>query len=67
VAQVEAHQCIVLDWQEHVPEGIEAPGLGGFGTRVVQAAVSSELDGHTDLAYGPDGLRCRFTFTTSAT
>lgn len=66
MAQADAHQGIIVDWEEQVPEGIEAPGPGGFGTRVIQAAVSSELDGRTHLVYQPDGLHCRFAFTTSA-
>ena len=55
-------QRFALEWKEHVPEGIENPGFNGFGSRVIRAAVSSELCGETDLTYEADGLRCRFSF-----
>jgi PAS domain S-box-containing protein len=54
---------VVVEWKEHVTEGISEPRSTGFGTRVIHAAVSNELNGKTDLVYEPNGLRCRFVFS----
>ena len=36
------------------------PARKGFGTRFIQGAVVTELGGRIDLAFDPEGVRCRF-------
>jgi PAS domain S-box-containing protein len=53
-----------LEWKETGGAPITGtPERRGFGSRVIQSALSAEPGGLTELAFEQDGLRCRFGFT----
>ncbi|HEY2358529.1 MAG TPA: PAS domain S-box protein [Phenylobacterium sp.] len=56
-----------LEWKETggAPPSSN-PRRQGFGSRVIRAAVSREREGKTDIAFDPEGLRCRFEFIAAA-
>jgi PAS domain S-box-containing protein len=53
---------IEIEWKERSPLPVRPSTRRGFGTRVIQSAVSSEREGRTDFRFEPDGVRCRFEF-----
>jgi two-component sensor histidine kinase len=56
-----------LEWKETGGAAAPAkPQRQGFGTRVIQAAVSRERDGRSEISFEPDGMQCRFEFVTAA-
>lgn len=55
-----------IEWKETGGAPIAGdPKRTGFGSRVIRSAVSRETDARTQLAFEPDGLRCRFEFAIS--
>ncbi|HSZ75302.1 MAG TPA: HWE histidine kinase domain-containing protein [Rhizomicrobium sp.] len=52
----------ILTWKEMGGPQPVKPTQVGFGTRVVQFAVSREKEGQVTLDYQPDGLFCRIAF-----
>jgi two-component sensor histidine kinase len=52
----------ILTWKETGGPRPNKPTQEGFGTRVVQFAVSREKEGEVTLDYQPDGLFCRIAF-----
>ena len=52
----------ILTWKETGGPRPNKPTQEGFGTRVVQFAVSREKKGEVTLDYQPDGLFCRIAF-----
>jgi PAS domain S-box-containing protein len=51
-----------LRWTERGGPPVRAPERSGFGTALIERSVAHELDGHTRLEYGPDGLVCELHF-----
>jgi two-component sensor histidine kinase len=47
-----------LTWRESGGPPVQPPARAGFGTRLISGGVRRELDGHVDLAFEADGLRC---------
>jgi len=47
---------LYLTWQESSGPPVTSPATTGFGTRLVQFAVSQELRGRVELNYRPKGL-----------
>lgn len=54
---------IVIEWKETGGELVSGePEKKGFGSRVIHSAVAGEKDGHVEMKFERDGLRCRFDF-----
>jgi PAS domain S-box-containing protein len=51
-------QLVVL-WQETDGPRVEAPRKSGYGTGVVRDLIPYEFGGTVDLAFAPEGVRCR--------
>jgi two-component sensor histidine kinase len=49
----------VLVWQEAGGPKVETPRKSGYGTSVVRDLIPYELGGRVDIAFAPEGLRCR--------
>jgi PAS domain S-box-containing protein len=49
----------ILLWQETGGPKVRAPKKSGYGTGVVRDLVPYEFGGTVDLAFAPDGVRCR--------
>ena len=47
-----------LEWRERDGPPVASPTHQGFGTRLLERGVASELDGTVALDYREDGLRC---------
>ena len=54
-----------LVWQEHGGPRVESPSRSGFGTKMIEVVIRSELSAEVDMTYAPDGLRCEIAFTPS--
>jgi PAS domain S-box-containing protein len=50
---------VVLEWRERNGPPVRPPQQTGFGTRVIKMPIVYELDGHVDLEFLPEGVRCR--------
>jgi PAS domain S-box-containing protein len=53
---------VVIEWKETGGPRPQPPTHRGFGTRVIEIAVSRELNGSVEMLFEPDGLRCRMSF-----
>ena len=49
----------VLVWQETGGPKAETPKKSGYGTCVVRDLIPYELGGRVDIAFAPEGVRCR--------
>jgi PAS domain S-box-containing protein len=54
--QTPAGGRILLNWQEKDGPPVTPPSHTGFGSRVIERSLASELHGTVDLDYRPDGL-----------
>jgi two-component sensor histidine kinase len=50
---------LILIWQETGGPRVEAQIRSGYGTAVVRDLIPYEFGGTVDLAFAPDGVRCR--------
>lgn len=50
---------LVLDWKEVGGPVVPASISSGYGSTVVKELIPYELGGMVDLAFAPDGVRCR--------
>ena len=50
---------LILVWQEIGGPRVKAPKKSGYGTGVVRDLIPYEFEGTVDLAFAPDGVRCR--------
>lgn len=56
----EDERRLKLEWAEHGGPPIEAaPSRTGFGSRLIERSVRSDLGGNAELAYEPKGVVCR--------
>jgi PAS domain S-box-containing protein len=55
-----AHDRLVVEWQEMGGPDVVAPSKSGYGTTVIRELVPYELGGTVDLTLAPAGVRCRF-------
>jgi PAS domain S-box-containing protein len=51
-----------LTWRETDGPPVRAPDERGFGTRLMEQAITRELGGQLQVEFAPDGLRCRLVF-----
>jgi two-component sensor histidine kinase len=49
---------LTLTWAEHGGPPVTPPKRRGFGTRLIERGLASELNGIVTLDYDPSGLRC---------
>ena len=49
---------LVLEWQEHDGPRVEPPSHRGFGSRMIERAVTAELGGEVRMEYALAGLHC---------
>ncbi|KJC60201.1 hypothetical protein UP10_14090 [Bradyrhizobium sp. LTSPM299] len=50
-----------LDWEESGGPPVAPPTKNGFGSRLFQEFVVSDLDGYTKLDFDVSGVRCNIT------
>ena len=50
---------LAIEWQEVGGPPVADPNRSGYGTSIVRELIPFELGGTVDLAFAPDGLRCR--------
>lgn len=51
-------QCCELRWEETGGPAVKPPTRRGFGTRLIETALSAELHGHVEIVYRPEGVVC---------
>jgi two-component sensor histidine kinase/PAS domain-containing protein len=51
-----------VTWRERRGPPVTPPQRRGFGSRLIKAALETELRGSASLDYAPDGLSCRLAF-----
>jgi PAS domain S-box-containing protein len=47
-----------LEWREEGGPTVVAPGKLGFGSRMIERGLASELGGEVELQFLPEGVRC---------
>lgn len=47
-----------LEWVETGGPSVAQPQRRGFGTKMIERALASELDGTVELRFDPEGVRC---------
>jgi PAS domain S-box-containing protein len=47
-----------MHWRERGGPQVAPPTRRGFGSRLIEQALSRDLDGQTRLEFAPDGVRC---------
>jgi two-component sensor histidine kinase/PAS domain-containing protein len=55
-----------LSWQESGGPHVAPPSRRGFGSRLIENALSHDLDGQTRLEFAPEGVRCWITAVLTA-
>jgi PAS domain S-box-containing protein len=55
----QSHSYLVLDWQEIGGPPVVAPEKSGYGTSTIRDLIPYEFGGMVDLAFAPEGMRCR--------
>jgi len=53
---------LAIAWHELAGPPIAAPIRSGFGTSLIRGLIPHELGGTVDLAFEPDGVRCKIEF-----
>jgi PAS domain S-box-containing protein len=49
---------LLVDWKEQDGPPVAAPVRRGFGSRLIQQGLASDLGGTAHMAFEPDGVRC---------
>jgi PAS domain S-box-containing protein len=57
-----SERLLHLRWTERGGPPVRAPERMGFGIALIERSIAHELDGHTSLEYGPEGLACEMHF-----
>ena len=57
---------VTVDWRERDGPMISSPSRSGFGLRMIERSVVSELGGSVRLEFGPTGLACDVQFVLPA-
>jgi two-component sensor histidine kinase len=50
---------LILEWRESHGPSVLPPTRRGFGTRLIERSLASDLGGHVRLIYDPSGVICR--------
>lgn len=56
-----------IEWSEHDGPPVSEPTHRGFGLRMIERALASDLDGDATISFELDGLRCTIEATLPAT
>jgi len=56
---------IDLNWREHNGPKVKVRRKKGFGSMVIERNLARALDATVDMAFDPDGLRCRIVIPAS--
>jgi len=62
----EHHPRLALIWSESEGPPVTPPTRKGFGTTLIERALSYDLDGVVDRQFHPSGLRCTIEFPLNA-
>jgi two-component sensor histidine kinase len=54
----EGEPWLVLRWSEHGGPVVTPPSRSGFGRVLLERSLAYDVDGHVDLDFRPEGLRC---------
>jgi len=57
---------VTIDWRESGGPAVNSPTLRGFGTRLIEQALTRELGGEAHLTFLPDGVWCHMRLPLSA-
>jgi two-component sensor histidine kinase len=49
---------LTVTWREHGGPSVVQPAKSGFGTRLLQRAIASDLGGTVEIDFAPAGLVC---------
>lgn len=60
------HSRFHWQWSEHGGPAVELPSRTGFGSRLIERSLASNLSGHVELNYLPSGIVCRIDTSVSA-
>jgi len=52
-------ESLLIDWEESGGPAVTPPTKKGFGSRLLERLLTSELGAEPTLDYAPDGLKCR--------
>ncbi|OBX19057.1 hypothetical protein A9995_07865 [Erythrobacter sp. QSSC1-22B] len=58
IAETKGRSHLHLEWTEAGGPAVTAPPKRGFGSRMIERALASELQGDVTLNYEPSGVRC---------
>jgi PAS domain S-box-containing protein len=50
---------LLFDWEESGGPPVTPPAQKGFGSRLLERLLASELGGDIEIDYAPEGLKCR--------
>jgi two-component sensor histidine kinase len=56
---------IEIEWSEQGGPPVAPPRRRGFGSHVLEAGLSHELDGEVTMNFAPEGLVCRMRYSAS--
>ncbi|HEY0680799.1 MAG TPA: HWE histidine kinase domain-containing protein [Steroidobacter sp.] len=58
-------KTLIIQWRESGGPSVTPPTRRGFGTRLMQRCIESDLGGVFDLAFEPGGVCCQMTLPVS--
>ena len=58
--QIDGNLCQIT-WREAGGPVVHPPGHRGFGTRLIERTLGTQLGGQTSLAFAPEGVVCRIS------
>lgn len=65
VTNGDGSRVLCLDWHESNGPPVGAPKRRGFGTRFIDRAISTEMEGRSVLQFAPAGVRCHMEIPLS--
>ncbi|MCK1379145.1 sensor histidine kinase, partial [Bradyrhizobium sp. 24] len=57
-----SQSAVECEWRERGGPPVSPPKRRGFGTRLMERCIEHDLAGEFDLAFEPEGTRCRMVF-----
>jgi PAS domain S-box-containing protein len=62
----DGRQNLRIDWVEGGGAPASEPPQRGFGSRLIEGSIASELGGKAQLTFAPEGFRCEIVFPLDA-
>jgi len=56
-----------IDWVEHGGPPVTPPAQRGFGSKLIEGSIASELGGGAKMIFAPEGLRCEMAIPMDRT